>query len=185
MKPINRSLLALQLIPATFICYLMMELLVSLAGLPIWPHPALAILIVLGTVALWQAGRAVKAVKRRRATWLNPAQAPYVVYTTQAVAYWSIYMLGYLIAQVLILFRLSETELPQRVGWRVGLVMLCTIVLLFVSLLVEKWCQIDLNDPDKKDRHQQIDPSLFNVDPAPTSGISSSRSLTPDTESFI
>lgn len=88
-------------------------------------------------------GQAVKRLRDGKPSWIQLAKAPMVALVAQAAAVWSSLFIGYLLSQLILVYRLRHTEMAGSFAASTIALALANLLLLVIALLVESWCIID------------------------------------------
>lgn len=150
MTKIKFSLLAYLYVLAGFISYLALSFFQRLGGTPPFLHPLVSGVEALVAVGILWGGWQVRKLRDGKISKLELCQAPLVLASAQMGAIWSSLFLGYLSGFSLFLIQLRHSQYLWDYGLRIILFAVVTLILLVVSLMVEKWCEND--DKDSKIR---------------------------------
>lgn len=151
MEKIRFSLLLYLYVLAGFFSYLLLLFYQQFGGTPPFLHPLVAGVEIMVIFAIFWGGWQVRKLRDGKPSKIRLVQAPIVLAASQMGAIWSALFLGYLTGFSILLIQLWHSQYLWNYGVRILLFLIITIVMLAVSLLVEKWCESDTSDPkDKK-----------------------------------
>lgn len=151
MEKIKISLLLYLYLLAGFISYLGLLFYQQFGGTPPFLHPLVAVVEIIVIVAIFWGGWQVRKLRDGKPSKLELVQAPLVLAAAQMGAIWSALFLGFLTGFSILLFQLWHSQYLWDYGIRIVLFVILTVIMLAVSLIVEKWCENGANDlKDKK-----------------------------------